>query len=91
MKISHFNWDEENVNHIARHGVDPEEVEEVFENSCLIALGRNGAYLAFGRADSGRFLIVVFRYLGNASALTITARDMSEREKRYFRKRCENG
>jgi len=30
MKIENITWDEDTANHIARHAVSPEEVEEVF-------------------------------------------------------------
>lgn len=29
-------WDEDNIEHIARHGVSPEEVEEVVYEDCLL-------------------------------------------------------
>jgi len=40
MKIISFDWDERNIDHIARHNITPDEAEEAF----LDALFRKGAY-----------------------------------------------
>ncbi|WP_211328208.1 hypothetical protein [Thermodesulfitimonas autotrophica] len=32
-KIARFRWDTWNINHIAKHGVRPEEAEEVFSTN----------------------------------------------------------
>jgi hypothetical protein len=50
MQISDFQWDEDNVEHIARHHVYPDEVEElVFDDEPWIR--KKG-----GIAISGRYL-----------------------------------
>ena len=33
-----FDWDESNINHIALHGVTPEEAEQVLQNDPFILL-----------------------------------------------------
>lgn len=59
-----FDWDEANAGHIARHGVLPEEAEQVIANEPLpLNAGvRRGEFrrLCIGRTDSGRFLSVVY-------------------------------
>lgn len=87
MRISEFDWDERSEEHIARHGVDPSEVEEVFRRSPLIQKGREGAYLAWGQSAVGRYLLVVFVRREDGTARVLTARDMSDREKRRYRRR----
>ena len=88
MRISDFDWDEENFLHIARHAVTPEEVEEVcFSNSCCVERGRDNFYYATGRTETGRHLFVVFKFLGRGRARVITARDMDEREKSRFKRK----
>ena len=52
-------WDEENVEHIGSHRIEPDEVEEVLTGDPMIRRGRDGRYLVYGPTESGRFLFVV--------------------------------
>lgn len=90
MRISEFDWDDRNEEHIARHAVDPSEVEEVFRRSPLIQSGRKGTYLAWGQSAVGRYLLVVFLRRESGTARVITARDMSDREKKRLRRRSRS-
>ena len=60
MKIYEFVWTEERIEHIARHGVEPEELEEACFGRPLVrrakATGKNPLYQVFGRTDAGRLL-----------------------------------
>jgi uncharacterized protein len=76
-----------------KHGVLPQEVEEILTGSCRIFKRESGKvegedlYNALGRTESGRYLSVFFiRKLGN-KALIITARDMNTRERRRYEKK----
>ena len=83
-----MDWDRQNVEHIARHAVQPVDVEEVvFEGKPLTTKGRNELYHVFGETQAGRYLLVVMALLGNQRARVITARDMTKRERQYYRKR----
>ena len=86
MRIKSFEWNEGNVSHIARHNVTPEEVEETCFNDPLILKARGNRYLALGRAESGRYLTIVFEVKFGGIARVITARDMMDRERRYYRR-----
>jgi uncharacterized DUF497 family protein len=46
--ISGFEWDDDNVEHIQRHGFTPEEVEEVFAGAYKVRRARQSRYVAFG-------------------------------------------
>jgi uncharacterized DUF497 family protein len=82
-----FEWDEANVEHIARHGYDPDEVEEVFEGRFKTRKGRESSYLCYGRTLDGRLAVIVFKRLGRQRIRVITARDMEDKERRtYLRK-----
>ena len=85
MRIARLEWDETNIEHLARHGVNPEEAEEACYYRPYILKGRHGAYLLFGQSDDGRYLFVVVRYKGNGVARVITARDMTDAERRLSR------
>jgi uncharacterized DUF497 family protein len=88
MILSALDWDEQNVAHMARHHVTPDEVDEaLFDGPVVWERGRNGRYYALSRTGAGRYLFVVLRYLGRGRARVITARPMTEKEKRRWRDR----
>ena len=86
MKVRHFDWDEVNEDHVARHGVDPDEVEEVFVGRHRVLRSREGRYVALGRSVAGRYLLVVFEAREFGEIRVVTARDMAEKEKKYFKR-----
>jgi uncharacterized DUF497 family protein len=84
MRIVAFLWDDENVSHIARHGVSPEEAEETLGREPTVRKSRFGRYVAVGPTEAGRFLLVVFRQLGSGVVRIITARDATVKERRAY-------
>lgn len=84
MRITSFEWDDANVEHIGRHQVLPEEAEEVFEGKVIIRRTRSGYYTAWGRSLAGRYLFVVYSRVSGVSARVITARDMTHTERRFY-------
>jgi len=92
MKIHSFEWDEANINHIEeRHGIIPEEAEEVFFNHPLFRKTHSGRFIAYGQTDEGKYLFVVFLYKPNAVVRVITARNMDSRERRYYKIKIKEG
>jgi len=88
MRIDAFEWDDRNENHIAEHGVAIFEVEELISfNRPFYQRTREGKYLAYGVTEEGRYLFIVFVMKGSNRVRVITARDMTEKEKRYYRER----
>jgi len=89
VKIERISWDQETVDHIFNHSVSPEEVEEVLFNdlnSPLIMRGKEGKYLVYGKTNDGRFLLVVWASKYRKTKI-ITARDMSKKEKQFYKRR----
>ena len=86
MRIHAFDWDFRNIDHMARHGVSPEEVEEACYPRPFILKGREGLYLIYGQTRDGRYLFVAARYQGQGILRAITARDMTASEKKL----CQN-
>jgi uncharacterized DUF497 family protein len=66
------------------HGIEPEEAEEVFAGSPLFRKTRKGHNAAFGRALSGRLLVIVFEQKPGGMVRVITGWDMDASEKRYY-------
>ena len=84
MRIDAFDWDEGNEWKPLAHGVVLDEVEEIFFNNPHIRRGREARYLAYGVTEDGRQLLVVFVYVSATVIRPVTARPMSEPERRLF-------
>jgi uncharacterized DUF497 family protein len=75
-----------------KHNVTIEEVEEVFELVPIFRRGPRGKrqgenlYKAYGQTKAGRYLFIVFIYKLNRRVLILSARDMTKREQRLYRK-----
>jgi hypothetical protein len=68
------------------HRLTAEEVDEaIFDDSPVCIKGVSGSYWVYARSMSGRFLFIVLRKKpGKGRYKVITARDMIEKETRYF-------
>ena len=88
MEIVEFEWDEENIGHIARHAVSPGEVEDVaFDDEPWIKKGREQTRYMLGYTIGGRYLFVVYIFKRRGSARVITAMDMDVKSRRLYKKR----
>jgi uncharacterized DUF497 family protein len=91
LRIERISWDQEVVDHISNHFVSPEEVEEVLFNDVdlpLMMRGKEGKHLAYGKTHTGRLLFIVWASKYKKTKI-ITARDMTQKEKRFYRRRKE--
>lgn len=94
MKIDDVIWLDDIVEKLVRkHSVQTWEVEEVLLANPEFRRGGKGKrkgedlFYAFGQTDGGRYLFIVFiRKRGNR-VLVLTAREMTDREKRGYRRR----
>ncbi|MGD8664042.1 MAG: BrnT family toxin [Desulfobacterales bacterium] len=90
MRIVDFEWDEGNSLHIQLgHGIEPEEVEEVFANKPFYRKTTKGHYAAFGPTLDGRYLTIIFELRPKGIARPITGWDMSRAELRNYKKTQE--
>jgi uncharacterized DUF497 family protein len=94
MYIDDIIWLDDVVDKIQyKHRVSPEEVEEVFYNIPKYRKAQKGKYegedlyYAYGRTDSGRYLLVIFIYKKTQDALIISARDMDKKERKGYGKK----
>jgi uncharacterized protein len=84
-----FRWNEWNLDHIAKHGVDPLEAEFVVRNAKRPYPLRKEEekWLVRGRGRGGRPIQVVFIVDDDKSVFVIHARPLDKRkEKRRFRR-----
>ncbi|GAB6273940.1 MAG: BrnT family toxin [Peptococcaceae bacterium] len=88
MRVTGFEWDEHNIRKPLKHGVEIDEVESVFFNQPTLFLNsHSGRYIALGRTDEGRYLTVIFQYKKSGIVRPVTARKMTEPERKYFKRR----
>lgn len=81
-------WSDDSIEHIARHGVMPGEVEDVmYGRPRLVAQGREDTAEVYGQTVAGRYLIVIVNEAMDGGAYVVTARDMTDSERRTFRQK----
>jgi len=84
-----FRWNQWNIEHLARHGVDPEEAEEVVTASKRPYprwIGEN-KLLVWGPGRGGRLLQVIFVVDDDGTAFVIHGRELTKREKGLHRRK----
>jgi len=88
VEIREFIWSDDRVDHIARHGVQPEEVEEVCFGKALVQRGRssgqNPVYYVLGQTSSGRYILSVVIQFPHGKGYAVTARPMTQKEKERY-------
>ncbi len=85
MEIREFEWDDNNIEHLSRHGVSPDEVEDVaFDDDPWIRKGRKGTRYMLGHTIAGRYLFVVYVLRSKGIARVITAMEMDEKTKNFI-------
>jgi uncharacterized DUF497 family protein len=72
------------VAHIARHGVIPDEVEEVCHGQHVDLQSYQGRIILIGPTQAGRVLAVVLDPQAGDVYYPITARPASRKERRYY-------
>jgi uncharacterized protein len=81
-----FEWDDDNIDHIAQHRVEPSEAEEaVLDRHRAPFPAHSGRYGTIGRTEDGRLLVVIAERCG-LSWRVVTARDATPTERRAYRR-----
>ena len=90
MIVREMIWPHDRVEHIAAHGVRVDEVEEVCFGTSVVLRGKregaNPVYYVLGQTDAGRYLFCVVIQFPDGKGYPVTARAMTENEKRRFNK-----
>jgi uncharacterized DUF497 family protein len=86
----YFEWDEANVDHVARHDVTVDEAEEAAADPKRIGIPAHEVdeeerWALLGATESDRVLFVVFTKRDKAIRV-ITARDATSQERRRYRR-----
>lgn len=93
MNLYSVIWKDQFIEKLAtKHGVETKEVEDVLFSHPHIRRVEKGrvkgedVYAAYGQTRSGRYLIVFFVLKHTTAALPISARDMTQSERKYYGK-----
>ncbi len=77
MKIHEFIWPQDRIDHIARHRVRPEKVEEACFGEAFVrrakSKGDNPAYYILGQAYAGRYLFCIVIQFPDARGYPVSA------------------
>lgn len=81
-------WTERSEDHVAVHAITPDEVEQVVNTRPrLVLVGREETEYVFGTTDAGRHVLVVLSEAMDGRDYVVTAREMTDSERRTFRRR----
>lgn len=86
VRIEGLAWDEEAEEHIRRHHVTMDEVEEAVQNVGYAQKSR-GYLMILGKTGAGRYLTAVLDDQGDGLWYPVTARPMKESERRLLARR----
>jgi uncharacterized DUF497 family protein len=93
VAIRRIIWKDQFVEKLAqKHNVSVVETEQVLNGDPLIRKVRRGhfkgenVYAALGQTDSGRYLIIFYIRKLSGAFLPISARDMSNSERKFYEK-----
>lgn len=88
MQIQAILWPQDRIDHIARHGVAPEDVEDVCFGKALVlrakSEGANPVYYVLGQTRGARYLLCVIIRFPDQNGYPVTARPMTDKEKHRY-------
>jgi hypothetical protein len=88
MEITEFEWDDDNIEHVARHHISPDEIEDVaFDDEPWVKRGRGQTRYMLGYTVAGRYLFVVYILKGKGRARVITAMDMDDKTRKLYKRK----
>lgn len=89
MSLPPITWTDDSEEHIARHGVQPHEVEEaIYTHPRLKKRGRGDTTQFWGQSQAGKYLFIVTSEALDGGMYIVTARPMNDEEKREFKKKA---
>ena len=96
MQLHEVIWKDRFIDKLeAKHGVSTGEVEEALFGKPHVRRARKGyvkgedLYAAYGQTEGGRYLVVFFIRKEQTAALPISARDMTDSERKYYERQAE--
>ncbi|OGM32097.1 hypothetical protein A2803_00845 [Candidatus Woesebacteria bacterium RIFCSPHIGHO2_01_FULL_44_21] len=84
MTVKKLIWDGWNIEHIARHNVTKDEVEELCTYQPIVEKGYGGRIRLIGPTNSGRMLGIVLAPKSDKIYYVVTARPASRKERKAY-------
>ena len=86
-EIERLDWDEWNLEHIAKHGITQGDVEATIKGPAIAQVTYKNRYLVIGPASEGRFVSVVIGPdpQDPTAYYIFSARPASRKERRLYR------
>ena len=84
---SELEWDDDNVDHLARHAITPEEVEELFQEATVRRRGGTDApdrVRILGRTTAGRYLTLIVQQKESGLIRPFTGWEMRSHERDIY-------
>ncbi len=82
-----FEWDEDNLDHLAQHRITPFEVQEVFDGHIMRKRGRTDRtdrVQILGRTAGGRYLLIIVEEKANDVIRPFTGWEMAPHERQLY-------
>ncbi len=86
MKIRKLRWNEWNIEHIQKHGVSVEEVEDICYSKHFAVKSGKSKMALWGQTVDGSYLLIILVIEEYGDFYPISARQMEEKEKRNYKK-----
>lgn len=83
IKVTQLVWDGNNQEHIKKHNVFIDQVEEIGRNQLVHKKGHSGRYIIIGRSGT-RILSVVLKRVKTGIYYVVTARDADKKERKLI-------
>ena len=77
-------WNSWNIEHIKKHAVSTQEVEEVYLSLTKVVQSYQERFLILGKTKAGRKLTFAVSYQKQAEPYVVSARDMSKKERKIY-------
>ena len=79
MAYFEFLWADETIEHLAEHGISPDDFEQVFSHPSSKGYSRSSSLPAvWGYTEDGRYIMAVFEELDEITILPVTAYEVPE-------------
>lgn len=79
MALYNYIWTDEIVEHVAEHGVTPEDFEYVVNNPDFVGASRSsGLPAVWGYTEDGRFIMAIYDQLDESTLIPVTAYEVPE-------------
>jgi uncharacterized DUF497 family protein len=90
LVITELIWDDWNVAHVAHHNVTPENVEQsLADEHAVFIKAKLGRVMVLGRSSKRLIATVLSEQETSGAYYVVTARDMSKKERTFYRAQKE--